>query len=505
MTHHSLLDMLVNAALTSPSVTALVQQDRRLSYADLVCAVAQTASHESLCELRGRRVALIADNSIEFVIALFSCYAAGAQVVPIGTVLTQREVGEIFADSEPTAIIVAASAREKLAGLFSAWKNSRVLELESLVRLKQASTPLDELDGCVRNLATGTRDTDMAVLLYTGGTTGRPKGVPLTHRQLLANLDQRQHLVPYTEAGEVILCFMPMSHTFSLHLCVHGAIHTRNTTIVMDHYHPSLVLEAIRKERVTCLPAGPTALIGILDVFKSAPTDVSSLELIISGSAPLPLQTLLELETALSCTVCEGYGQTEAGSALSFNPRFGKRKQGTVGVPFPGTVFQVVDIDSGQKIETPGVAGEICARGPQVMLGYLNRPEETASTLKDGWLHTGDIGFFDDEGYFTICDRRKDMVIVSGYNVFPREIDDVLMAFPDVREAASIGVSDDYRGEVIHSFVVAGDGGLVEADLFEYCKKNLARYKWPARISVVECLPKTSVGKIDKKTLRAGL
>jgi long-chain acyl-CoA synthetase len=288
-------------------------------------------------------------------------------------------------------------------------------------------------------------------------------------------------------------------------MCLHLAAYCRGALVVLPRYRPELVLDALARERITVFPGGPTLFTGLLGYPDFAARRFPQLRVSYSGSAPLAEETLRRWEHATSCPILEGYGQTEAGPVLSFNPQDGVRKPGSVGVAVPLTEIQIVDTVSGTTILPAGEQGEIRARGPQIMVGYRNLPDETAATLRDGWLYTGDIGEFDGDGYLFIRDRKKDMAIVGGFNVYPREIDEVLYAHADILEAAAVGVPDAYRGEVIKAFVVPRPGRApAPEELLDYCRANLARYKVPASIEIVAALPKTPVGKIDKKALRAG-
>ncbi len=501
LTAKSVLHMLLDNSRDIPGICALKQEDRSVSYGEFADAVLGIAQRLIGLKLRGERIAIISGNSIEFIFGTFAIYAAGAQAVPLNPSYTAREIREILIDSDPRAVLVEGQLLEKFEALFNDLGINIVLACEEIGNLS------DEVSGSTAeyDFAMLPQPEDLACLLYTGGTTGRPKGVIVTHSQMATNLYQRNHLVPLLTSRERILCFMPMFHSFASHLCMHGSVLTGNTLVIMSRYNPIQVLEKIEQEKITCLTAGPTALVGLLEVLKSGTWNVSTLELTISGSAPLSPKTLVDWEQITSGVVCEGYGQTEAGPVLTFNPRTGRRKIGTVGVPVPDTEIRILDIETGKPIRGAGQAGEICARGPQIMKGYRNRPEENAQTLIDNWLHTGDIGFVDEDGYLTICDRKKDMVIVSGYNVYPREIDNVVAGYSKVLEVASVGVSDDYRGEVIHCFVRLAEPTEDLQGLKQYCEQNLAHYKVPSMFHVVEELPKTTIGKIDRKRLRAGL
>ena len=257
------------------------------------------------------------------------------------------------------------------------------------------------------------------------------------------------------------------------------------------------------QHRITIFAGAPTIFTGLLSYDGFADAKLPDLRFSYSGSAPLPEQILTRWEEATGTPIIEGYGQSEAGPVLTFNPLDGVRKAGTVGIVVPSAEVEIVDVDTGTTVLPTGEIGEIRARSPAVMTGYRGLPDETAKTLRDGWLYTGDIGSFDADGYLTIRDRKKDMVLVGGYNVYPREIDEVLYGHPAVLEAAAVGVPDDYRGEIVRASVVLKPGAAATVDeLRAHCQANLAKYKVPADIAIVEALPKTTVGKIDKKAMR---
>jgi long-chain acyl-CoA synthetase len=264
------------------------------------------------------------------------------------------------------------------------------------------------------------------------------------------------------------------------------------------------VLDAIERHRITLFAGTPTVFIGLLGHERFGQTDFSSLRLCFSGASALSLETLTRWQAATGCPICEGYGQSEAGPILTFNPRYGVRKAGSVGVPVPDTIVEIVDSHSGQQPLPAGEVGEIRARGPQIMTGYRNRPEESRAALRDGYLYTGDVGMIDSDGYLHILDRKKEMVIVGGFNVYPREVEEVLCGHPAIAEAAVIGVKDPYRGEALRAFMVARTGNQPSvAEIDAYLGERLVRYKRPRDLVWCGALPKTAVGKIDKIALKS--
>ncbi len=500
--HPTVVHMLADAAARSGSATALVCGDRQLSYAQYLRCVAGFARELAALGARGGRVALICGNSLDIPVAMFAVHAAGAQAVPVNPTYTARELTHILADAEAHVVIydedVAGTVEPLCASLkvphairiggksgrsLDAWKNDAALTLPE---------PLP---------APG----DLATLQYTGGTTGLPKGVNITHAQMAVNISQREAALPTRADDESILCMMPLFHVFAVAMCLHLAAYCRGKLVIMPRYRPDVLLELLVRERITRLPAGPTVFIGLLGHEAFAATDFSALRTAYSGSAPLPEETLRRWQAATGTPILEGFGQTEAGPVLTY-VREGALKPGSVGPVLPLTELQIVDVETGTKVLGAGEIGEIRARGPQIMSGYRNRPKETAEALREGWLYTGDIGEFDAQGYFTIRDRKKDMAIVGGFNVYPREVDEVLFSHPDVKEAAASGVPDAYYGETIRAYVVLKEGARAGAeDLIAWCMSNLARYKVPSKIYLVGELPRTTVGKVDRKTLRQKL
>lgn len=304
--------------------------------------------------------------------------------------------------------------------------------------------------------------------------------------------------------NERILAITPLFHVYAMAMCLHLAVYARSTLIILRQYRPDLALAAVAEQRITLLAGSPTIFQGLMADDAFARTDFSSLALCTSGASALPLETLKRWEAATGCAICEGYGQTEAGPVISFNPRHGVRKSGSVGRPLPLTEVEIVDVGSGNQKMQVGEAGEIRVRGPQLMAGYRNNPSETAEALRGGWLYTGDIGKIINDGYIIILDRKKDMAIVSGYNVYPREVEEVLYRHPAIAEVAVIGEPDPRKGERLCALVVARGGAApATAELVDFCAQHLVRYKIPSEFRFVGSLPKTAVGKIDRKALKS--
>jgi long-chain acyl-CoA synthetase len=345
---------------------------------------------------------------------------------------------------------------------------------------------------------------NMAALMYTGGTTGVSKGVMLTHANLSSVVQQFSSWFPDLNPGEERLVGnFPVFHiagfTTGQNLCIWQSWEN----ILVPRPEAKINIEILKKYKPTFLPAVPTIFVGLLadPAFKSL--DFSFMRGFFSGAAPLAADTIRNLKEISGKIVCEGYGTTETACLATSTPWGGTIKAGTVGVPLPDTDIKIVAIDDPDKEVAHGEAGEIVIKGPQIMMGYYNKPAETADTLREGWFYTGDIGKFDDDGYLSIVDRKKDMIIASGYNIYPVELDDVLMSHPKVLEACTIGIPHDYRGETVKAFVVTKAGEeLTEQDVVSYCKENLAAYKVPKIIEFIDELPKSAVGKILRRKLK---
>jgi long-chain acyl-CoA synthetase len=346
----------------------------------------------------------------------------------------------------------------------------------------------------------------VAALLYTGGTTGLAKGAMLTHRNLSCNVQQCASWFPMVERGqEVMLACLPYCHSFGHTICMLWPIAVGAHIVLAPNPRdiPDLVAN-IRKYRATLFPAVPALFTAINNYPGIDRMDVSCVKACFSGSAPLPVDVLERFETLTGGKITEGFGLTETSPVTHVNPLRGVRKPGSVGVPVPGTDMKIVDADAGVRELGIGEEGELCLRGPQVMAGYWNRPDETAAMIRDGWVYTGDLARVDAEGYTYICGRKKDMVIVGGYNVYPDEIDRVLFSHPKVLEAATIGIPDERKGERVKAFVVVRPGEQVSAEeLIEHCRRELAAYKVPREIEFLSELPKSPMLKVLRRELRA--
>jgi long-chain acyl-CoA synthetase len=346
---------------------------------------------------------------------------------------------------------------------------------------------------------------DVAMFQYTGGTTGVSKGVMLTHRNLSFQIQQARSWFPdFTAGAECCIAALPWFHIFGLTCAMNYPVAMGWEMVLVPKPQGPQLLETIRKFRPTFAPLVPTMYISMLNDPAIDKTDLTSIKGCFSGSAPLPVEITKEFEKRSGSVIVEGFGMTESSPVTHMNPfSGGQRKVGSVGVPTPDTESRVVDLIDGVTDMPVGETGELLVRGPQVMKGYHNRPDATAETLTDGWLHTGDIAKMDEEGYFYIVDRKKDMILSSGYNVYPRDVDEVLYEHPKVQEACTIGIPHSHRGEAVKTFVVLKAGQTAtEQEMIDFCSDKLAKYKWPVSVEFREELPKSTVGKILRKDLR---
>ena len=496
----TVVHMLVDAAQASPDNEALVSGEERLDYREYLRCVVGFALELQGRGLCGRRVALLMGNSIDICIAMFAVHAAGAEVVPLNPMYTARELAPMLVDANATAILYDESLDSVIRSVTLELPVEHLIPIGTKAGRRLTERPVLSRQQSLDDLP---KPEDPATLQFTGGTTGRAKGVRISHRALSVNISQREAVFSTLEGVERMLCVMPLFHCYAVAMCLHAMVYRRGTLVILPRYHPADVTSSIDREKITLFGGSPTIFTSLLNYPGFAETDFSNLRLCSSGSAPLAGDVLEAWETTTGTPILEGYGQSEAGPVISFNPVGGARKPMSVGIALPGTEIQVVDLKAGTSVLEPGRKGEIRIAGPQIMDGYLNLPAETGQALRDGWLYTGDIGELDEDGYLFIRGRKKEMLIVSGYNVFPREIEEVLHGNPVVTEAAVVGKPDDYRGELPVAFVVLGQTGEPNADaLISYCAERMAPYKIPAEFHFVESLPKTAVGKVDKVLLR---
>ena len=443
----------------------------------------------------GDRVALWLKNRPEFVPALFGILNAGAVVVPINNFLKPEEVNYILQDAGINVVISDAELGVHFPASSAARPGLKLLKVEDFDRggLDRASAAAVDLI----KRTSAQAESELAVIIYTSGTTGRPKGAMLSHGNLLHNVNSCR-LILETVEGDRLAVLLPLFHSYMLTvglllpLLVGGSL-----VLVKSLNQPHHILQEICRRQATILPAIPQ----FYRTLTHAPVGALPFRVCVSGAAPLPVQVLKDFEAKFKIPLIEGYGLSEASPVVTKNPLRGDHKPGSIGLPVPNVEVSVQD-DDGRMLGTNEV-GEICVRGGNVMLGYWNKPEETAKTIRNGWLLTGDIGYRDVDGYYFITDRKKDMLLVNGINVYPREIEEVIYQFAGVKEAAVVGIPDARKGEQAIAFVVPNEGvTLDERALLQFLKGKIADYKLPKRITALAALPRNATGKVLKTSLR---
>jgi len=444
---------------------------------------------------RGDRVGLWLKNCPEFIPSLFAILNAGAVAVPINSFLKPDEVNYILSDAGIDLLITDA----ELAGHFPSLKSARPgLQLFQTSEMKAASGPSKEASSLMANVSSSLNESDLAVLIYTSGTTGRPKGAMLSHGNLLHNVESCR-IVLRTVEQDRIAVLLPLFHSYMLTVGVFLPLLVGGSIILVKSLHPvRSALQELFARQATLLPAIPQFYRSMV---QAQIQQTIPFRLCVSGSAPLPAQVLNEFEAKFKIPLIEGYGLSEASPVVTKNPLNATRKPGSIGLPIPNVEVTIQD-ESGLRLGNDQI-GELCVRGGNVMVGYWNQPEETSKVMRDGWLLTGDIGYRDADGYFFITDRKKDMLLVNGINVYPREIEEILYQFPGVKEAAVIGKPDARKGEQPVAFISASDGALLEEKTVQqFVRKKLADYKVPKKVVILPALPRNAMGKILKTTLR---
>jgi long-chain acyl-CoA synthetase len=474
-----------------PQKIALFWGEREYSYKDLWRLSAAVAEHlQGHFGVRpGDRVGLWLKNCPEFIPSLFGILHAGAVVVPINNFLKPDEVNYILNDAGIDLLITDADLGAHHRALEAARPRLKLFRIEQLEKLGPGrdDLPLSER-----------AESDLAVIIYTSGTTGRPKGAMLSHGNLVHNVESCR-IVLQTVAADRFAVLLPMFHSYMLTVGLLLPLLVGGSVVLVKSLHPVRnVLQEILQRQATVLPAIPQFYRSMVN----APIDVPlPLRICVSGAAPLPVQVLKEFEARFHIPLIEGYGLSEASPVVTKNPLDRTRKAGSIGLPIPHVDVSIQD-DAGCELGT-GDIGEVCVRGGNVMLGYWQQPAETAKVMRNGWLLTGDIGYRDHEGYYYITDRKKDMLLVNGINVYPREIEEILYQYPGVKDAAVIGKPDPRKGEQPIAFVSPNDGAVLEEKaLQQFVRRKLADYKVPRKVIILPALPRNATGKILKTTLR---
>jgi long-chain acyl-CoA synthetase len=513
----NLCTILEESALRQPGKDAFVLAGAHLTYAEVDAASSKIAhSLQARGIGRGDTIAISCPNLPAFPIVYFAILKAGAVVVPLNILLKAREIAYHLQDSQAKAYFCFEGTPELAMGTEGVAAFAAADDCELLVAITVDPAAASPIEGAVTlgallaagNAAfesVGTAADDTAVILYTSGTTGQSKGAELSHSNLFMNARCSVDTLRYVSEDRLLLV-LPLFHSFGQVVLMNAGILVGATMVLVPRFEPGLVMTTLEREGITVFAGVPTMYWALLHhevEGVSIETIAGQLRLCASGGASLPLEVLRGFEEKFQVPILEGYGLSETSPVACFNRVDRERKPGSVGTPIWGVRMKIVG-DAGDTLP-PGEAGEIAIKGHNVMKGYYRRPEATAETVRDGWLFTGDIGQTDGDGFFYIVDRTKDMIIRSGFNVYPREIEELLLEHPGISLAAVVGVASDSLGEEIKAFVVPGPGAeLVEDEVIAWSKERLAAYKYPRFVEVRDRLPMTATGKILKRALREG-
>ena len=532
--------MLEQTVATHPARTALLYFGSRITYGQLLeQANCVAAGLQALGIEKGDRVVLMMPNCPQFVIGYFGALRAGAIVTGTNAIYTPREVTHqwndagarlLIADRRCFPVIKAAQPQlttvrqvvltgmrqyyprhfEQLCASLETQRGPTHTNEQRQARSK-GPTSLARYDWedflhLSRTLGPdNTAPEDIACLQYTGGTTGTSKGAMLTHANLITNTGQFLRTIgDRSDQQESVMVALPLFHSYAMLCAMITSAMIGGAMVLAPRFELRMVLNLIRKHHPTVIHGVPTMYVAFNSVPNLKRYGVQSLKLCTSGGAPLPLEVRQKFEALTGGKLVEGYGLTEASPVTHFNRPNGLIKSGSIGQPVPDTEVRIMDLETGTREMPVGEVGEIAIRGPQVMKGYWNKPAETAQALRNGWLYTGDVAKKDSDGYYYIVDRKKDMIIAGGYNIYPREVEEVLFEHPQIKEGAVIGVPDPYRGETVKAFVVLKDGGVATAEeIIAFCRERMAPYKVPRQVVFRDSLPKSGVGKYLRRELRS--
>jgi long-chain acyl-CoA synthetase len=509
--------LLEDNAVKHPDRDAIVFGNTRLTYARLNAAACQVANGLRARGIGpGDKVALSCPNVPFFPIAYYGILKAGAAAVPLNVLLSSREIAYHLTDSDAKAFFCFEGSAELPLGRtgYAGFTESGTCQQFILMTADPAApTPFEgttTLGALMQGQPTtfetaATVPNDTAVILYTSGTTGRPKGAELTHSNMLTNaMVSRDLYLPKIGERNVGLMVLPLFHVFGMTVVLNAILFMGGTLVLMARFDPATALEMMVQERVTFFSGVPTMYWGLLNHAQTTGMDTTPitdhLRLCISGGSALPVELLRNFESAFGVAILEGYGLSETSPVICFNQLGFERKPGSIGRPVFGTEMRVVD-DNDQDVPT-GQPGEIIVRGHSIMKGYYKRLEATAEAMRGGWFHTGDIAYQDPDGYYFIVDRKKDMILRGGYNVYPRELEEVLMTHPAVSLAAVIGIPHPALGQDVKAFLIRKPGATVTVEeMTVWCRQQMAQYKYPRHIEFCETLPMTATGKVLKREL----
>lgn len=537
----TLPQMLAQTAAKSPEETALIYFGARITYGQLEAHVNRLASGlQALGLTKGDRVALFMANCPQFVVAFFGTLRAGGVVTATSSMYTAREIAHQWNDAGAIIVIadrrlypVIKAALSQLTSVrhiiltgprqYSPRHFQKLCAVLNSTASPKGSADLKSGNGGVNHPKSpalhhwdkllshshapkpdGLTPSDIACLQYTGGTTGTSKGAMLTHANLALNAYHANcWLTGNSGQREVMVAALPLFHIYAMTCVMISSVEHGGTVVILPRFELRAALNAIRKYHPTIYHGVPTMYVAFNNTPNVERYGFNSLRVCMSGGAPLPVEVRQKFEALTGGKLVEGYGLTETSPVTHVNPPGGSPKVGSIGLPIAETEARIMDLETGTREMSVGETGEITIRGPQVMKGYWNKPEETAQVLRNGWLYTGDIAKKDEDGYFYIVDRKKDMIIAGGYNIYPREVEEVLFECPKVKEAGVIGVPDQYRGETVKAFVVLKEGATATAEeIIAFCRTRLASYKVPRQVVFRDSLPKSGVGKYLRRELR---
>jgi len=522
--------ILAQTAKKLPNHTALLFYGKSISYAELDNLATRFAQGLSNLGIKkGDRVALMLPNIPQMVIAYYGTLRIGAIAVPTNPLYHEHELEIQLKDSGAETLVAVdmfypvispvlprtGVKRLILCGIkdYLPFPLNLIYPIKAMIDKQWVSVkripPIHDFISLIHKAASTPVNTDVstddtALLQYTGGTTGVPKGAILTHRNLVVNAVQsRAWLTLRNEGEDRILAVIPFFHVYGMTTAMNLGVLIGAELILLPKFHTKEVLRAITRHRPTIFPGIQAMYLAIGNYPKISTYDLTSIKAAISGAGPLMHEVQERFEHLTKARIVEGYGLSEASPVTHANPIFGRRKPGTIGLPWPDVEAQIVDLTTGTNVLPVGEAGELVIKGPQVMKGYWNKPEETAQALRNGWLHTGDIAKMDEDGYFTIVDRIKDMIKTVGENVYPREVEEVLFAHPKVKEAVVVGIPQEFLGEEIKAYIVLKEGQTATAEeIIHFCKEQLSKFKVPKEVEFRRELPKTLVGKVLRRVLR---
>jgi acyl-CoA synthetase (AMP-forming)/AMP-acid ligase II len=497
--HMNIADLLIDRASNNPDKEFLLSEidGRRFTYAEFVAAIQRSAALlQSHGIQKGDTVSLLLPNSAEYVIAYFACWYLGAVAGPVNSLLKAKEIAYVMTDSEAKVLLVNSDFLHTIEPI-----RSDLSTLNSIIVFDNEADATKNVDASSDPRESSTNDDAEAIIIYTSGTTGKPKGCLLTHGNLLANARQISEWLGFTTTDR-LLTIMPLFHMNAVSVTTMSALYSGGSTVVSPKFSASRFWQIISEYQITSFGSVATMLSMLLSTYPDGVPEglnTEQLRFAMCGSAPVPAEVMKRFEETFNCLVIEGYGLSESTCRSTFNPPDKRRRPGSCGLPI-GNEMRVVDEDDEPVAD--GSLGEIVLRGDNILKGYYRNPEATAIAFRNGWFHTGDIGYRDADGYYFIVDRKSDMIIRGGENIYPREIDEVLYQHPAVASAAAVGVPDQLYGEEVAAFVVLRDGASVsEEEVIQFCKDRLADFKCPKSVRFVADIPKGPTGKLLKREL----